>query len=388
MALTRTDIDEDDWSNVDALESAVPVGSSSSAYINPLKSLVTGIGVDGYSNNDRGKIVTGVSDTCTFSYFSESAFGSGLIVPVRYRKLLAKGGAEEGGNRTYLDGDDDESEEHDSKPLLVSNVPMKSGIDNTVIINGTNYVDCCFIFVQGLLAGFAVIISFATISLNGATHPDFLTSYSRVAGQMRRLLYILSTISFVGGLDRLISMVSQRVEGAEEYGLRVTKITIAATSSVMYCVVFVITVILSRTDTLLTLQYGLNDDGSKWYKKALADSEITGQLESWNIGDRVRLVCCLLGWVSCCGSIYLEYVSRELSTLRKQETERIVNMWKWKVDELQGSAHVFEQVAQIPGNDKSKLSMAVSALRKLIAVQQMGVDRAKEALRATLDRLN
>ena len=189
---------------------------------------------------------------------------------------------------------------------------------------------------------------------------------------MRRLLYLLSAISLVGSLDRLLATINQPVEGANEYRLRITKITVAATSSMVYTIVFIITIILSQTDTLLTLKFGLKDDSeSKWYKKALADSEIMDQLVSWNIGDRIRLVCCIVGWMTCCGTVYLEYLSKELLDLRKRETERIVNMWKWKVDELQGSAHVFEQIAQIPGNDKHGLSTAVSALKKLIAVQQV-----------------
>ena len=69
--------------------------------------------------------------------------------------------------------------------------------------------------------------------------------------------------------------------------------------------------------------------------------------------------------------VYLDRMSWELLMVRKEETERQVNVWKWKVDELQGNAQVFEQIAQISGNDRSGLSTAVSALRKLMAVQQV-----------------
>ena len=368
-ALMRSDIDEEDWKEMDSLEAG---SSSSSAYSNPLKSLVASFEVD--SSNTKGNsnnIGAAVADT--ISYFSESAVGSGAIMPVRYKKMKAKGGVEDGGNRTYGDGDDDENEdERVSKPLLPTKLQVVKPDVTTVSSSNSAYVECCFIFIQGLLAGFAIIISFATISLNGATHPDFLSSYSRVAGQMRRFLYLLSTISLVGSLDSLLAKIYHEADGTAEYKLHVAKITVSIVASLMYCVVFVTTIILSQTDTLLTLQFGLKDDNaSKWYNKALLDSEIVDELESWDIGDRLRLTCAVIGWVSCCVCVYLDRMSWELLMVRKEETERQVNAWKWKVDELQGNAQVFEQIAQISGNDRSGLSTAVSALRKLMAVQQV-----------------
>ena len=370
-ALMRNDIQEDDWSDMNSLEAAIPASSSSSAYFNPLKALVTSMGIDTASNTDKTMGME-ITENSTFSYFSESTFGSGLIKPARYTKLRTKGGTDEGNNRTYGDGEDDENEEQDSKPLLPARIPTKNESATSSVATDSGSIECCFIFVQGLLAGFAIIISFATIALNGATHADFLSLYAKIAGQMRRFLYLLSTVSLVGSLDRLLGMIYFQADGAAEYKLRVTKITISALSSLMYTIVFIVTIILSQTDTLLTLQFGYKSDSeSNWYTKALADSEIVNRLESWDIGDKLRLVCSIFGWVCCCMTIYLDFLSRELTELQKEETERVVSMWKWKVDELQGNAHVFEQIAQIPGKDKLNLSTAVSALKKLIAVQQV-----------------
>ena len=108
----RNDIQEDDWSDMNSLEAAIPASSSSSAYFNPLKALVTSMGIDTASNTDKTMGME-ITENSTFSYFSESTFGSGLIKPARYTKLRTKGGTDEGNNRTYGDGEDDENEDNE-----------------------------------------------------------------------------------------------------------------------------------------------------------------------------------------------------------------------------------------------------------------------------------
>merc|ERR1711916_70731 len=182
--------------------------------------------------------------------------------------------------------------------------------------------------------------------------------------------------------------INGRVEDADEHDIRIAKIMTTSLCSLLHILAFLATIVMSKTDTLLTLKYGLdNDDESSWVRKALADSSFNEEIESWASLYRGRLVCAMLAWFMCCVYLFNEYKSRNLANRREADMERQAGVWRWKVHELQGDPEVFETIAQIPSQDRSELISAAGAIRKLMAVQQMGIERSQQALRATVERL-
>ena len=353
--LSSSQIDYADWQN--SVESGIQINDSISSFIR--KSVVS-------VHEPTGNDLEGNDMIINTSIYTENSLGSGSIYPVRSRHSKIRFGDDKDPS-DFEHAEDDEQQS--SKPLLDSTYPKQLYIDN-VGLKAENKVAVVFLMVQGLFAGFSFVTLFSTGGGDGINSESFLLSYGQRAGNLRRYMYLLSSFSVLGSLDKLMAAIDMSTLGEEEY--RLSRITVALLGSFLHLLAFLATVIISKIDTLLTLSYGYSTDStSTWIVKAKEDPRFRSDMVFWLGLDRTRLISACLAWVVSCILVYSELKSRDRLEERRQEMEKQLQQWKRKVDELNGHPQVFEHIAQIPGTDRTSLTAAAASLRKLKAVQQV-----------------
>jgi hypothetical protein len=137
---------------------------------------------------------------------------------------------------------------------------------------------------------------------------------------------------------------------------------------------------MSCFDTLVAQQNGYeggdDDDSTQWVTDALEnDSFFTAVFEGWKVSERFRLVTALGAWFGCCAVIWQH--QQIIPALQKQQRETQGNLGQWKqlAKELQGAPGALDKYAGM--KDKA---LAASVLRKLVDMQQEGLDRTREFL--------
>lgn len=352
--LSSSQIDNADWQN--SIESGIQINNSISSFIR--KSVVS-LREPTIDPEENDVIIN-------TSIYTENSSGSGSIYPVKSRHGKIRFNDDMDLNDFKHEEDD---EQQSSKPLLGSISPKLLYIDN-VGMKTENKVAVVFLMVQGMFAGFSFVTLFSTVGGEGINSESFLLSYGQRAGDLRRYMYLLSSFSVLGSLDKLMAATDMSTLGEEEY--RLSRITMALLGGFLHVLAFLATVIISKTDTLLTLNYGYaTDSTSTWVVKAKEDVRFRSDMIFWLGLDRTRLISACLAWVVACILVYSELKSRDRLEQRRQETEKQLQQWKRKVDELNGHPQVFEHIAQIPGADRTSLTAAAASLRKLKAVQQV-----------------
>lgn len=223
----------------------------------------------------------------TMSSYAENSTGSG-IYPIRRSDDIKSCKQDERECTSDTHDDDDDSA---SRPLLAalksqeSNSLSATQLDSQQSISNVaeSRVSAMFLLVQGLFAGFSFVTLFVSTDSSGATGvatEAFLLSYSDRAGQIRRFMYLLSSLSLIGSLDSLLASLNTNDTSIDRKGLnreerlyRLSRISISALSSFLYLLAFLATTIMSKTDTLLTMHYGLtNSNMEPWSQQVLQSS--------------------------------------------------------------------------------------------------------------------
>lgn len=330
---------------------------------------------------------------------------TGMLVPVRLRLADDGGRKREGGE--VAEGDDGEdvdgggSQESEEAALLVSPPALQADVISSGKFKGgiqqqisdasniesigssqlAHLIKVAFFLCQGLLAGFAFS---STLAQNAATsNASFLVEYRPLASEYRRLFYILSSLSAVGSLDTFMSSLgranrpSLSGQGPNGFGASLVRrenqgsVTIAAAAAILHFIAFILTVIITAFDVLLSVRNGSRDTSDAWAASALSDATFASSLATWRNIDTGRLITAFLAWVCCCLLVW-----RDLSSLdtRGKELVRLKDIlvaWRERSSQLQG--------------DDGLDDLDASSLKKLIALQSMGYERANAALRVQED---
>lgn len=271
--------------------------------------------------------------------------------------------------------------------------------DDTVVL-----IRSAFLFAQGLLAGFC----FTTIcNETSAAHGDveFVVSYQPNAMQYRRLFYLLSTISVVGSIDTFMSItlkVSRDIEkrkkkqentamgiggkptelpmnsggifmsfcralGSAQEG---TNVAVALILMVLHAIAFLCTIIMSQVDVIIAVRGGMSPmtPDTVWANALMSSSEFPDLLRSWKNLDQVRLVASALAWLLCC---FLSW--RNLSAVEAKNTE---------IHQLKDAMHEWKQRVDLLEGNEGLEDLSISALKHLVSLQQMGLERSKISLKS------
>ena len=130
-----------------------------------------------------------------------------------------------------------------------------------------------YFFVQGILFGF----SFSTFYLQIFTPNDtnFLNSYQPIAAATRLLFYLLSTFSLLGSLHILVDTWEKSY--SKSYAMLFVSSTydsilvLSLLSVICYLIVFILSLLMSQTDTKISLHDGYGNI-PMWTQTALNDN--------------------------------------------------------------------------------------------------------------------
>ena len=178
--------------------------------------------------------------------------------------------------------------------------------------------------VLGLLAGY----SFTTISSQKSTRSnlEFIIEYQPNAMEYRRLFYLFCSISLVGSIDTLLTLVSKavhkqgKIENVEDneisgiFGPLCKALSVQGDSTVFLAIIiailhgicFLSTIIMSKVDILIAIRGGesISIPSITWATQLLSSHDFQNELTDWQTLDQVRVVCALLAWAGVC---YLSY---------------------------------------------------------------------------------
>ena len=241
-----------------------------------------------------------------------------------------------------------------------------------------------FFLCQGLFAGFA--FSTALAQQSSSTDAKFLLDYEPLSSEYRRLFYLLSSLSAVGSFDTFMTTVSKTnrpnlvvghrfstpVQSRESQG----SVSVAAAAAVLHFVAFALSVIMSAFDVLISVKNGssgIDASSGNWATSASKQDSFASSLSSWFQLDTGRLVCSLLAWLMCCLLIWRDLLAIESRSRELIRLKDVLTAWKERTSQLQGEVGIDSLDAQ--------------SLKKLIALQAMGYERASAALRVQEDFL-
>ena len=234
-------------------------------------------------------------------------------------------------NKSAFIGDEDEDQ---------SNVESLEQGDSSGHSYAAMFLQGLFLLFQGMLAGFS-FIGVAYINLDNNT---FVEVYQSTANDVRRITFLLSSLSTLGALDVVLSLATRQsrpsLSSNDNYGSYGPNLvrseirfsyTLAAASCLMYFTTLVLTLILSSTDTIIYYYFGYSGtdvtDGS-WVASALDSTANASHISTWKTLVPIRIVTAVLGWVCSCLLVWRELLAKdgrghELSRLRR--TSRVVD---------------------------------------------------------------
>jgi len=254
--------------------------------------------------------------------------------------------------------------------------------DNASHSSAAMFLRASFLLFQGLFAGFA----FATVALDNTAPNDatFLTQYQPDAQEYRRLFYLLASLSAVGSLDALMTLISKTNRpslagpGSGSFGaalvLRETQgsLIIAVAAALLHVVGLVVSVLAGGADVLIFVKNGAyisigsTSSNVPWTTSALADSIFSTNLKNWKGLDRARLVSAVVAWFCCCLLVWRELLAREGRGREMIRLRDVLEAWRLRTCELEG---------------ESLEELSTQELRRLCALQTLGLDRTSSALR-------
>lgn len=264
--------------------------------------------------------------------------------------------------------------------------------------DGIILVRSAFLFVQGILAGFA----FTSIGQETSAGNDasFIINYQPNANEYRRLFYLFTSISLVGSLDTLMTIISNQV-GLGQAGVKMNKMNsenvdgghsdsflaslcqalsaqggftvfVAILIALLHGIAFLSTIIMSRVDILIAVRGGAGQsvDPQVWAEALLSLRGFSNDLHDWKTLDLVRLVTSILAWLGIC---WLSWKALSAGGAKNDEINRLKEAlleWQKRVNELEGNGGLE--------------ALNVTALRRLVALQQIGLDRGQNALKSLM----
>ena len=319
---------------------------------------------------------------------------TGLLVPVRLS------GAEDshrlcgGGDGLGEDDDDRLQLEGEDAALLALPPPLSSsghlfGIEAMASTESTSNMASqlarvAFFLCQGLFAGFA--FSTALAQQSSSSDVKFLLDYEPLSSEYRRLFYLLSSLSAVGSLDNFMSALSKTNRpslaglGPNGFGAAMVarenrgSVTLAAAAAGLHFVAFVLSVIMTAFDVLISVKNGsLGSDATSgaWATLAAQQTSFSSALASWENLDSARLVCALLAWLMCCLLVWRDLLAIDSRGKELVRLRDLLGAWRERTCQLQGDEGIDNLDAQ--------------SLKRLIALQATGYERSSAALRVQED---
>lgn len=237
-----------------------------------------------------------------------------------------------------------------------------------------------YLFFQGTVAGF----SFSTlyVYVNATSNVGFLSDYQPNADEFRRLFYILTTISAVGSINTVTTSLSQtrhqakagtasKGQGPDEQSSFESVLTVgsgkyialAFVTAALHFVVFVVSVIMAQTDTLIARKFG--SDSTDWASGVMSSSIGSSLVEAWVGLNTVRFICSLVAWVGVCFLIWHDLFVVVEKNVEIQSLRDSAAAWRYRA-------------ALLEGQQLEDLDLA--SLRRLVALQSIGLERSRDAL--------
>jgi len=256
-----------------------------------------------------------------------------------------------------------------------------------VSITGSPFLRCFYMIVQGLLGGFAFVSLYGREAADGDT--AFLVSYQSIAANHRRFFYVLTSSALVGSLDIFMGVFGQISFEHSEPGAQAARllalrmIPVVAMTVLLHTLCFLVNLGMAGFDTLVAHKNGYEGTNTtdttalvdtEWVDDALTDEDFTSSFSSWKILERFRLVSALCAWLGCCSLNYFQQQMVPILNATIWDIRNQLTGWRQKARELQGSHGAVEIYTAL--NDKN---VAMSALQKLMDLQQEGLEKARNA---------
>mmetsp|Transcript_8832 Transcript_8832/g.13214 ORF Transcript_8832/g.13214 Transcript_8832/m.13214 type:complete len:184 (+) Transcript_8832:185-736(+) len=152
---------------------------------------------------------------------------------------------------------------------------------------------------------------------------------------------------------------------------------LAAWTFLCFSLCFLAVLIMGAAEVLIANKNGYSppddstEDADAWVEDALDDSLFSDRFELWKDLASVRVCFALLGWMGSCLVVLIQHF---LGGKREDDIKRLydhISGLKQRISALQG--------------DKFESSISPSDLRRLLAIQKLGVQRTESAL-ATLQQ--
>jgi len=324
---------------------------------------------------------------------------TGLLVPVRLtdaehdRRSGENAGEDDEERGTPLEGEDSNlmllppplrsGDSSQSKAQLAASVESVLSFSDA---SGTaaQLTRVSFFLCQGLFAGFAFSTALALQSSTSSV--NFLIDYEPLSSEYRKLFYLLSTLSAVGSLDNFMTALrkanrpSLPGQGPNGFGAAMVSreirgsVTLAALAACFHFVAFVLSVIMTAFDVLISVKNGTTGSEAStgaWAASAMSQSSFSSALTSWENLDSARLVCAVLAWFVCCLLMWRDLLTIESRGKELVRLRDILSAWRARTCQLQG--------------DEGIDNLDTQSLKRLIALQATGYERSSAALRVQED---
>ena len=155
----------------------------------------------------------------------------------------------------------------------------------------SNFFSMLGIFVQGLLAGFA-LLNFCLIYITyGSNQAQFLSYYSPLAMFFSRVYFTLITLAVIASVSRYCRDEIRRFQPSRLF-LR----WIDGFQILFYSLAYIFTVLCTPLDDELTYEYNRDN----FFYKLSFNSSFTKRLNAFQSFNLIRTACCGLGWLLFC----------------------------------------------------------------------------------------
>lgn len=179
---------------------------------------------------------------------------------------------------------------------MPSSVEEKEESGLTSALRGTlfhvsNFFSMLGIYVQGLLAGFA-LLNFTLIYITyGKNQAQFLSYYSPLAMFFARVYFTLITLAVIASVSRYCRDEIRRFQPTRLY-LR----WVDGAQILFYSLAYIFTVLCTPLDDELTYEYNRDN----FFYQLSFNSKFTKRLNAFNAFNVIRMVCCGIGWLLFC----------------------------------------------------------------------------------------
>ncbi len=312
---------------------------------------------------------------------------SGELLPTR----ISASGRNEDNNGDEEEAKDSSEEVDENSPLILPK-PLEDNYNNDTnkelqseavvenIENGDSsghsyaamFLRGMFLLFQGMLAGF----TFISVSYLVMPNDYFLPTYQASANEVRRICFVLSSLAALGAVDDLMSLISRTtrpsLSGTEtsNYGaaLIAKENTGAFAFAVLACIAYLATLIFSillgGTDTLIYYKFGQEESSKDWVNIGM--SLYSSRLGTWRRLVTLRIIFACIGWICSCILLWRDLVAKDGRGHELVRLQNVIEQWRQRVNILEGS---------------SLEGLSESVLRRVIALQSLGIDRTSSALR-------